>query len=415
MPRYNRNNIDRQTNKPNPVRTETLRPDLELNRATQTRRDDDVVRTPRRTLYDIDYAIKWYIENEIKPQVTHNSELITVPVIFANGEKWDNVRKLGYLRDEKGMLQSPIIVIKRSGMSERDQLKKLDTNRPVSIDGIGNQIYYRTKYNIRNRYEDALFPIPQNGEPAVSSEIYAINIPEYVDVDYDLMLWTDFTSQMNELIEQFMPYGGFAWGNDYNKYQTHIRAFSFETINTVGEDRLVRSTTQLQVKGTLLSEQELRLSTLQKAYSIKRVRFDTVIDVGIDLFSTTVLPQQLLRFQSQVLAGGSVTVAAGSGGGSGTVINADTMSYLVDLTEQQASYLNVTTITVNAAAKINPTTLVAATKNEFDIYINGQYVDKLSYTWSPSTSSTQTIIFDSEILGYSIESDDSIVVNGRWV
>jgi hypothetical protein len=91
------------------------------------------------------------------------------------------------------------------------------------------------------------------------------------------------------------------------------------------------------------------------------------------------------------------------------------MSYLVDLTEQQASYLNVTTITVNAAAKINPTTLVAATKNEFDIYINGQYVDKLSYTWSPSTSSTQTIIFDSEILGYSIDSDDSIVVNGRWV
>jgi hypothetical protein len=52
--------------------TEGITPDLILNRAEQTRRDDDVIRTPKRTLYDIDYAIKWYIENEIQPQVTHN-------------------------------------------------------------------------------------------------------------------------------------------------------------------------------------------------------------------------------------------------------------------------------------------------------------------------------------------------------
>jgi len=413
MPRYNRENIDRKTNKPNPSRTETPREDLILNRATQIRRDDDVIRTPRRTLYDIDFAMKWFVENEIQPQVTHNNELINVPVIFANGEKWDSVRRLGYLRDEKGMLQSPLVVLKRNTMTERDQLKKLDTNRPVSIDGIGNQMYYRAKYNKRNRYEDELFPIPINN-PQESKEIYAINIPEYVDIEYDLMLWTDFTTQMNELVEQFMPYGGFAWGNEQNKYQTHMRAFNFETLNTVGEDRLVRATTSLTVKGTLLAEQEFRLSTLQKAYSIKRVRFDTVIDVGLDLFSTTVVPEQLLQFQSQVLAGGSVTISSSGGASGGTSINAETMSYLVDLTEKQASYSSNTTVTVSGAAAINPTTALAATKAEFDIYINGQYIDKAAYTWTPTTSATQTIVFNTNTLGYTIESDDVIIVNGRW-
>ena len=85
MPRYNKKNIDRKTNKPNPDRTEGLGADPILNRADQTRRDDDVVRSASRTIYDIDYAIKWYIENEIEPQITANKNLISV-----------NLQKLAY-------------------------------------------------------------------------------------------------------------------------------------------------------------------------------------------------------------------------------------------------------------------------------------------------------------------------------
>jgi hypothetical protein len=128
MPRLNRENIDRKTNKPNPTRTEGLGDDLILNRAYQTRRDDDVIRTKQRTVYDIDFAIKWFIENEMRPQITAADQLIPIPVIFANGEKWDNVRRLGYLRDEKGMLQSPIIMLKRNSVVERDVPRTLTSN-----------------------------------------------------------------------------------------------------------------------------------------------------------------------------------------------------------------------------------------------------------------------------------------------
>ena len=284
MSRVNRQNIDRKTNKPALKRTESSRDDQILNRANEIRRDDDVVKTPKRTVYDVDYAIKWFIENEIQPQVEANGELIDVPVIYSNGEKWDNVRRLGYLRDEKGMLQSPLIMLKRNSLQERDTLKKLDINRPAD----GNQIVYKNSYNKKNKYRDEIFPTPAN-DPMESTEIFAINIPEYVDIEYDLLIWTDFTTQLNELVEQIMPYGTFAWGNDFNKYRTFIRSLNFETINTVGEDRLVRCTMPLTVNGTLMAEQEYRKSTIQKRYSIKQVQWQGVIS-GSSQLATDQLP-----------------------------------------------------------------------------------------------------------------------------
>jgi len=406
MPRYRKQDIDRKTNKPELKSTTTHNPDPILNRANEVRRDDDVIRTPRRTVYDIDYAIKWFLENEIQPQVTADGELIDVPVIFANGEKWDNVRRLGYLRDQKGMLQSPIIVLKRNSLVEREQLKKLDINYPKS----GNQIIYKKKYNERNRYQDDLFPIPIN-EPVESQEIYAINIPEYVDVSYDMMIWTDFTTQMNELVEQIIPYGGFAWGNEFNKYKTYVRDMSFETINTVGEDRLVRCTVPLFVNGTLMAEQEYRQSVVQKRYSIKKLVWATVIDTDTNIFDTTVVPQQLIDAQQSIISGNSVIV---SGGGSSTSIDGDTLTYLLNLTDQTGTFVDTDTITVSAAAAINPSNLTVANKNEFDLYINGQYIDKAIYTWTPLQTSPQTIDFDTGTLGYTLDSEDVIIINGRW-
>jgi len=406
VPRYNRKNIDRKTNKPNPIRTEGLTPDQELNRAEQTRRDDDVIRGAQRTVYDIDYAIKWYIENEIQPQITANKNLISVPVIFANGEKWDNVRRLGYLRDEKGKLQSPIIMLKRNSMQERDNNRTLDVNR----NPVGNRIIHRSKYNSRNRYEDDLFPIPTN-QLQNSEKIYVVDIPKYVTLEYEMMLWCDFTTQMNELVDQILPYGRFAWGNEENRFETAIGSVTFETVNSVGEDRLVRATIPLTVKGTLLSAQETRLETIKKMYSVKKVTFINSVDVDYNIFNTTIIPQQLLAASQTIAGGGSVIV---NSGGTSTNINAVAMAYITGLTEQQAVYSNSTTVTVNALAAINPVTLKVANKNEFDVYVNGQYIDKSVYTWTPSDIITQTIVFDTGVLGYGIDATDIVVINGRW-
>jgi hypothetical protein len=405
MPRYNRQNIDRKTNKPSPKRTDSLKGDAILNRAEQTRRDDDIIRTPKRTVYDIDYAMKWFIDNEIQPQIEFQKELVNVPVIFANGEKWDNVQRLGYIRDEKGMLQSPLIMIKRGSLQERDAVKGLDVNYPQA----GNSIIYKTKYNSRNRYSDSLFPIPLNN-PQDSEKIYVVDIPKFVTIEYELLMWCDFTTQMNKLIDQILPYNRFAWGNEDNKFTSIYGTLNFETVNTVGEDRLIRSTLPISVNATLLSGQEFRRNTLQKMYSVKRVSFDTVIDIDSGLFESTSVPASILAVSNQIFSGGTIIA---SGGGSSTTIDSDTMTYLVNLSDKFATYQNATTVEVTAEPAINPTTNSYATKNEFDVYINGQYIDKAVYTWTPAAG-TQTFVFDTATLGFSLDPEFVIVINGRW-
>ena len=159
---------------------------------------------------------------------------------------------------------------------------------------------------------------------------------------------------------------------------------------------------------TLLSEQEARISTLKKMYSIKKVSFDTVIDLDGDIFSTTTVPVALLQVSQQIFSGATIQTSGGA------TINAATMLYLTNLSDKQATYSSATTVTVTGAAAYNPVTETAATKNEFNVYINGQYIDKIAYAWTPSLSSTQTIIFDTSILGYAIESGDVVIINGRW-
>ena len=400
MPIFNKQNIDQKTNKPTTIGS----PNVTLNRALQTRRDDDVIRSPKRTLYDIDYAIKWFIENDIRPQITADQTLIDIPIIYANGEKWDNVQRLGYLRDEKGMLQSPVIMLKRNSVIERDNIKTLDVNYNPNE----NVLTYRSKYNERNRYND---PMPNIGnEGAAQDKIYIINIPKYVTIEYDMMIWCDFTMQLNDVVEQILPYGRFSWGNGPEKFPTTIGSVNFETINTVGEDRLVRATIPLTVLATLLPESEARISTIKKMYAIKKVVFDTNIYVSSDLFSTTAVPSNILQMQSHINNGGTAQMFGATSG----ILTADIINYLTSLTEQTATYSNSTTVTVSASAGTNPLTGLAATKNQFDVYINGQYIDKAIYTWTPSNTTTQSIVFDTSILGYIIEATDTIIVNGRW-
>jgi len=252
-----------------------------------------------------------------------------------------------------------------------------------------------------------LFPIPIN-KPVDSEKIYVIDIPKYVTIEYDMMLWCDYTTQMNDLVDQIMPYGRYLWGNEGNRFATALGTISFETVNTVGEDRLVRATIPLTVQGTLLSEHESRISTLKKMFSIKKVRFDTILDLDVDVFSTTTVPVALLQVSQQIFSGGVAQTSTGP------AITAEIMTYLVTMSDKQAAYVNSTTVTVSGAAALNPHTGTAATKNEFNVYINGQYIDKPVYTWSPTLSATQTIVFDTTALGYNIDSTDVVIINGRW-
>jgi hypothetical protein len=138
-------------------------------------------------------------------------------------------------------------------------------------------------------------------------------------------------------------------------------------------------------------------------FSVKKVVFDMVVTSAI--FDTTIVPATIIKN-----GGGQIQTSNNTY----IDINSEIMNYLTQLTDKLAAVTNTTTATVTAQAAMNPATNQAASKNEFNVYINGQYIDKPVYTWIPSFAGTQTIVFDTSILGYDLDPADAIVVNGRW-
>ena len=234
------------------------------NRADQIRRDNDIIKTPKCTVEDVDWAVMSYIRDIIKPTVIENGQTIDIPVMYANGEKWAQVQAKGFMRDRKGKIMTPVISIRRTAITERDTLKKLDVNQNPT----GNALVLQNKFTTINRYDR--FSVIRGDKKA--KEFYVTAIPEFVDVAYEILLWTEYTEQMNSVVEQIMPTGGFAWGTTW-KFPTYISDYTFETVNATGEDRIVRATLPLTTKATLMMEDELRKSTVQKNYSVKRVSF----------------------------------------------------------------------------------------------------------------------------------------------
>ena len=100
-----------------------------VRREAQIRRDEDTTTGFSISLYDIDFAIKRYIEQTIKPYIIENGRRVPVPVQYGSPEKWTSMQKLANLRDGKSKSNFPLIVYSRSNVSKNTELSKLNVFR----------------------------------------------------------------------------------------------------------------------------------------------------------------------------------------------------------------------------------------------------------------------------------------------
>lgn len=236
----------------------------EINRAFEQRRDNDTIKSPTVGIYDVDYAIMDWLRSVIRPFIIENGQRIDVPVQYANGESWAQFQAKGFMYDKKGKIMTPLISIRRSSVVERDALKTLGVNQNPEE----NNLLFKNQFSTVNRYDR--FSATYGKQR--SHEYYIAPLPEYIDVTYEMLIWTEYQEQMNGVIEQIMPTSGFAWGTTW-KFPTTIQDVSFETVTATGEDRLVRATIPLNVKGTLAMPSELRRSNVEKRVSVKKIKF----------------------------------------------------------------------------------------------------------------------------------------------
>jgi len=381
--------------------------DKRFTRANEVRRDDDKLKELTIGLYDIDYCIKWYFDNVIKPEVNEFGSTLKVPVVHGSAEKWKNTQVDGYEgfhRDKNGKIQSPLISFKRMSITKNKTLSsKVDANFP--------QIYHSQaiKYNHQNPHDQ--FSVLTNSKP-IKAYITTI-IPDFVDVTYDVVIWTDFVEHMNGIVESILYSEGSYWGEPNKfKFRTKIDTFNHQTDLVQDQDRLVRTTFTITIMGYLVSD--VLVKNLSKKQSSKV--FDTrqlVIDTSVDSD-----PSVYQQADIAIMGGGVVvnepTPIQSPTGGSG--MDPLLSAYLNTKIAIQATSISIPdtaifTATFLAAPVGLPPTSIAS----FIFFISGQYVEPAALeSFVDNGDGTCTLTIDVAELGFTLVTADEIVAIGRF-
>lgn len=216
----------------------------EFNRAEQTSLKGDDTKTINIGLEDHDNAILYYLENIIKPTVEQNGKQIKVPVIYGSPELWKSVQADGFYRDKNGKIMVPLIMFKRESFEkDRSMGNKLDGNI------VHNVQYFEKGYSRRNVYDN--FAI-LNGQKPQKEYIIGI-IPDYITLTYKLSIFTDYTIQMNRLIEAIEFASDSYWGDKEKfMFRASITTFPTPTLLEKGSDRASKSELILTLHGYII-------------------------------------------------------------------------------------------------------------------------------------------------------------------
>ena len=342
------------------------------------------------SLFDIDYAMMSYLEDTALPTLNDNGKTLKIPVIYGNSERWNGARRQGVFRDSKGKIQLPLMMIRRTSIAKDESMPM--QNRHVSYQGI-------TKYSKDNRY-DRFTAFGGNVKPKY--EIYKITMPEYVELNYDCMVWTNYTEQLNEVIEQ-LQYTSSYWG-DKEKFKFRTSLSDFNIINEVGEgtERINRIEFSLSVKAYLLPEKFDGENVIKKSMSTKRVVVATEVDVTgngrLEGMLTTPSPyydnKDLIDFLSlNNSMTGSIT------------------------TPNSASFNNVKLIQAPPQLASVVTSGITYSGNQYDVktYINGvRYYWNTHITGSVNSTSL-SLQFLTGSLGFSVTNTDEVTIIGKFI
>src|SRR6056300_926312 len=120
------------------------------NRELQVSRANDNVNNYNVGIKDIDESIFYYFNEVLKPQVSQNSKVINVPLVYASPERWAAMQKDGYYRDKNGKMQAPLITFRRASIEKNRNLgNKLDGNNPHNF-GVFEKKF--SKNNVYDRF-----------------------------------------------------------------------------------------------------------------------------------------------------------------------------------------------------------------------------------------------------------------------
>jgi len=383
-------------------------PSKEINRGSTRTRKEDRVGDIKIGLYDIDDAIKYYFDEVIRPRVVDFDEDVSVPVLYGSPERWVSAQRGQYYRDQKGKIMVPLIMYRRTSVGKDTSVNfsKIDANNP--------KLFYtfEKKYSPQNRYDN--FAALQGVVPI--RERYSVVVPDYVTIQYEGVIWTDYIEQMNDLIEAINYSQGSYWGDPERfKFRTSIAEFSDATEVPTDGDRIVKTTFNMELHGYIIPDslnKELAMSNpnTQLENTVGQILFDEGDDIDSDaVLSGTDTP-----------TGGSANFVTSTPGAQveETLDMALVFQYLdkrfsklassSDMTIDTATFLTSSLATAPSGFDLNQTN-----QNDFLVFVNGAYVTPGLYSVAEESGNT-IFTFTTASLGYSLESDDEVIAYGKF-
>lgn len=375
-----------------------------INRALQYKKES-IEKGKGVKLYDVDLAIAEHMIDTVLPTVEIFEEKQKIPVVYGNPERWKAIQKDGFLRDRKGMLQIPLVMFKRNSIA-RDDAFANTMNRHVSYPSV-------SKYSKKHKY-DKFSAMNGTKRPV---ELYDVVMPDYVNITYEVIIWTDFTEHMNKIVEAFQYATDEYWGDKGGfKFRVKIDSFDNTTEISEGSQRIVRTNFTMAVYAYLLPEQFDNETTHKKSLRPKKVVWGTETDLtGLrkgGSVTNSQIEQQLYNEYSDIIDFMSIR-----GSQEGTFVDADTFK----LTNVELPKL--------------PPDLVGVfdTNDWFRVYINGIFVPNTKYSYTGSYSEneiyfnfntgsvTEGGIYPDDLqssetdLGYILESTDEFGITGKFI
>ena len=367
-----------------------INPLRDVNRGNQIKHEPGDLQQSIK-LYDVDYAIMSYLQDVVLPTLDDNGRALKIPVVYGNSERWEGARLNGVYRDAQGRIQLPIMMIRRSTVAKNESMPML--NRHVSYQAV-------TKWSKENRYDR--FSLLTGFEP--TRKIFNITMPDYVEVTYECMGWTNFTEQLNTIVESLTWASEEYWG-DKEKYKfiTQVSDYTINNEVAEGNERINRVEFSLIVKAYLLPEKFDGESPIKKGYSSKKI----IVATETDLTSGTGRYENLLMTPSAYYD------------------NKDIIDFLsINNNETQNPITNNTIIFGNIKLIKAPSVLSGTTSGnlvidsiDYDvrIYIDGvRYYQNTHFT-ATYTTNALTINFISVAIGFVVTSANDITITGKFI
>ena len=372
----------------------------EQNRAYEISEKKDADKDFTIGIKDVDEALMYYFNNHLKLSVVQNNSKLTVPVIYGTPENWKSVQRDGYYRDQNEKLMAPLLMFKRSSITQNRNLGyKLD----------GNQVYnvqlFKKAFSKRNVYSN--FGALNNRVPETKYVVSAT--PDYITVEYECIVWTYFVEQMDKLIESLNFASRSYWG-DPNRFLFYSSIESFQDSITydIGDNRAVRTNFNITLNGYLIPDTlNKKLATPSNAYGISRVVFGLETSTGTEEFEAKVKKGK--SGAKPVTISDSQNIVINT-----TAVDTGAITYLAVNKTVTGTYSSPNTVVFPNGFLVAPAGLPATSVNNFTFFVNGQYVEATSIVSFSNGGTSSTLVLNTTALQYELEASDVIIGIGKF-